>query len=168
MNKINAIFSADVSGGFSHHGCYPWARLHEEINWFEKHTENQIVIMGRKTWDDPKFTKFLKNRINYVVTSKPLGSLDARTLTGENYKQDIINLSKMYNKNIFILGGKSILEDCRDIIDNIYLTFIKNSYRMDTKLNLTSFLTGFRARTAIPREKCTFMLYSNEFKCINI
>ena len=160
---INAIFAVDWAGGLGNKGTLPWPKIQADMDWFKGHTENNIVVMGRKTWDDPKLPKPLKDRINYVVTNRPLGTTTARTLRGDTYKEEILNLQKMYpNKKVFIIGGKTILEDCRDLIDNVYLTIIKGSFKVDTKIKLNEFLQGFRARTAIPSEKCTFMIYSNE------
>lgn len=163
MSKINAIFAVDWVGGLGNNGTLPWPKIQEDFDWFKQHTLNNIVVMGRNTWDDPKMPKPLVDRVNYVVTNRPLGSTAARTIRGSNYKEEILNLRRMYpNKEVFIIGGKTLLEDCRDIIDNLYLTIVKGSYKVDTKLKIHEYLAGFRARTAIPGDKCTFMIYSNE------
>ena len=48
---IKAILAVDEKGGVSKHGSMPWPKNLLDMKWFVENTKNQIVVMGRKTWD---------------------------------------------------------------------------------------------------------------------
>ena len=54
---ICTIFATDQMGTFGNRGTLPWPMDAEDMAWFREHTIDQIVVMGRKTWDDPKMKK---------------------------------------------------------------------------------------------------------------
>ena len=83
---IKAIMAVDDKGGISKGSSMPWPKNSNDLKWFKKNTENHIVVMGSKTWEDPFMPTPLKNRINILVTSKDL-----------SYTQElIIILMEMY------------------------------------------------------------------------
>ena len=63
---IKAILAVDDKGGVSKNGSMPWPRNLKDLEWFKKNTLNHIVIMGKKTWIDPKMPTPLKERLNKV------------------------------------------------------------------------------------------------------
>ena len=67
---IKAILAVDDKGGVSKKRSMPWPHNQKDLNWFKKNTINQVVIMGRTTWDDLKEKKPLSSRINVLVTSQ--------------------------------------------------------------------------------------------------
>ena len=69
---IKAIMAVDDKGGISKGSSMPWPKNSNDLKWFKKNTENQIVVMGSKTWEDPFMPAPLANRINILVTSKDL------------------------------------------------------------------------------------------------
>ena len=104
---IKAIIAVDDKGGISKGQSMPWPKNSIDLKWFKKNTLNNIVIMGRKTWDDPFMPTPLKSRINILITNK-----DPQIYQGANYylsgsiNDKIINIQKKYNnKDIFIIGG---------------------------------------------------------------
>ena len=68
---LKAIMAVDDEGGVSKLGRMPWPKNSSDLEWFKNHTVNQVVIMGRSTWIDPKMPTPLLNRINVLITSKP-------------------------------------------------------------------------------------------------
>jgi len=143
---ICTIFSVDQMGGFGNKGSLPWDHDPEDMAWFREHTLNQIVVMGRNTWDDPKMLKPLPDRENCVISSKPLANKYSTVKRFHtNYKQRLVEMSKSDpDKKIFILGGPSIIMECRDIIDTAYITHRKGAGFTDVKLDTKTFLTMFR------------------------
>ena len=112
---ICTIFATDQVGTFGNRGTLPWSMDPEDMAWFREHTLNQIVVMGRKTWDDPKMKKPLPDRINCVISNKPLNMPVARRLSGD-YKKQIQELQELYpKKNIFIIGGPNIIMECKEL-----------------------------------------------------
>ena len=61
---IKAIMAVDEKGGISKGQSMPWPKNSIDLKWFKENTINNIVVMGRKTWDDPFMPTPLKSRIN--------------------------------------------------------------------------------------------------------
>lgn len=143
---ICTIFSVDQIGGFGNKGSLPWAHDPEDMAWFREHTLNQIVVMGRNTWNDPKMPKPLPDRVNCVISNHRLpGHYRGVRLLGGNYKEQIVDMAKRFpDKKVFILGGPSIIMDCKDLIDTAYITHRKGAGFTDVKLDMRTFLSTFR------------------------
>lgn len=161
---ICTIFATDQMGTFGNRGTLPWAMDPEDMAWFREHTHNQIVVMGRKTWDDPKMKKPLPDRINCVVSSKPIiGYPSVRRLSGD-YQTKIKDLQVLFpNKKIFILGGPDIIMDCKDLIDYAYVTHRKGAAFSDVRIDLRAFMIGMRILSSRPStdKMLNFSIYKN-------
>ena len=163
---ITAIFSIDQTGGIGNRGTLPWKHHPEDMQWFRELTLNQVVVMGRRTWDDPKMPKPLKNRTVYVATNRP--TTYAGIISG-NLVNEVLELEKQHsNQTIWIVGGPKIIESCINILDSVYLTHFKGSYKIDTRIDLKSFLTGFTpVRAEVAQDfQSTFVKYEPIFKRI--
>jgi dihydrofolate reductase len=163
---INAIFAADHFGGIGNNGTLPWPKNSNDLKHFRKLTEGQVVVMGRRSWDDPSMPKPLPNRTVYVATSRPIAHASARVIKGD-ISEELLSLEKVHHdKTIWVIGGAEILEQCRDLYDRIYLTHFKGSYKIDTKVNLKTILSTYRmvSATANPADNCTFVTYESLFK----
>jgi len=161
---ICTIFATDQVGTFGNRGTLPWPMHKEDMDWFREHTHNQIVIMGRKTWDDPKMRKPLSDRINCVITNKPLnGYPTVRRLSGD-YKQQIRELQELFpGKNIFIIGGPDIIFECKELIDYAYITHRRGAAFSDVRIDLRAFMTGMRIISSRPStdKMLNFSVYKN-------
>jgi dihydrofolate reductase len=157
---MKAIFAVDSSGGIGNKGSLPWPKHADDLAWFKEHTLNNIVVMGKNTWKDKKMPKPLKDRINVVVTNNPPEDALARYSTPDNLTETLITLKESFpEKEIFVIGGKQVLEWLRPEIKTIYLTRFKGRYYTDTRLDLNSFLTGFRLMSVKPGDNCTFEVW---------
>jgi dihydrofolate reductase len=158
---IKAIFAVDHWGGMGNNGTLPWPHHSEDLQYFKEQTLNHIVVMGRRTWDDPKMPKPLPNRLCYVATNR---SIDYnRTLKGD-LKTEIKNLQTKFPKlNVWIIGGPDILLQTKSLIDELHITHFKAGYRTDVKLDLHKFLLGFRVMSSKPStdRNCNWMVYKN-------
>ena len=160
---ICTIFATDQMGTFGNRGTLPWKPNPEDMAWFREHTLDQIVVMGRKTWDDPKMPKPLPSRINCVITNKPIKTPNVRKLSGD-YKKQICELQILFpNKNIFILGGPDIIMDCKDLIDYAYVTHRKGAAFSDVRIDLKAFMVGMRITSSRPStdKMLNFSIYKN-------
>lgn len=107
---IKSIFAVDHWGGMGFNGSLPWPHHSEDLKYFKEQTSGDIVIMGRRTWDDPKMPKPLPDRTTFVITHRPiLGYTNVKTIKG-----DIVESIKKIavdnpNKTIWIIGGPEIL-----------------------------------------------------------
>ena len=67
---IKAIFAVDVWGGMGYNGSLPWPHHREDFQYFKDQTTDHIVVMGLRTWVDPKMPNPLTIRICYVSTNR--------------------------------------------------------------------------------------------------
>ncbi len=102
--------------------------ISEDLRRFKQLTQNNVVIMGRKTYDSLPF-KPLKNRINIVITSKDI-ELDGCIVVHST--NEALERAVEYDKEIFIIGGAKIYKQFMDKADKLYLTHIEEKYEADT------------------------------------
>jgi dihydrofolate reductase len=157
---LKAIFATDSVGGIGNRGTLPWPKNAEDFAWFKEHTLNNVVVMGRKTWADPKFPKPLKDRINFVVTQQQTDDLRARFIHPDNLLTTLESTKISFpEKQIFVIGGKKMLEWLRPEIKTIYMTRFKGRFYSDTKIDLDSYLTGYRLMSVKPGTNLTFEVW---------
>jgi dihydrofolate reductase len=161
---INALFAVDSFGGMGFNGGLPWPHNKADMANFQRLTMGHVVVMGRRSWEDPKMPKPLNGRTVYVASNRPVayaGQIDG------NLVSEVLRLEKLHEgKTIWVVGGPDILNECRDLYDEVHLTHFKGSYKIDTKIDLKNFLTGFvpvRASVSNDR-KSTFIKYEPIFK----
>jgi dihydrofolate reductase len=161
---ICTIFATDQVGTFGNRGTLPWPIDKEDMSWFREHTLNQIIVMGRKTWDDPKMRKPLPDRINCVISNRTIeGYPSVRRLSGD-YKKQIRELQTLFpTKNIFIIGGPELIMECKDLIDYAYITHRKGAAFSDVRIDLRSFMSGMRITSSRPStdKMLNFSIYKN-------
>lgn len=101
-------------------------RLKKDMTHFKNITTDNVVIMGRKTYES--LGKTLPNRVNIVLSRNMKSNEDFYTFDSiekaiewskENYPQ----------KEIFIIGGASVYDKALkdDIVDKLYMTKIKQT-----------------------------------------
>ena len=160
---ICSILASTNLGGIGNRGTLPWPKHTQDMIWFKEHTENQIVVMGRNTWDDPKMPKPLPNRINYVVSRHhvdkeyqhlvrwiPSDAMDnIKQIQKQNPKQDV-----------FIIGGKQLYDATESIVERVYLTRMKGAWFADTRIDLERYLTCFRISGVRPGNNCTYEIWN--------
>ena len=162
---INALFAADQFGGIGYNGTLPWPHNSNDLQNFKRLTDGHVVVMGRNSWDDPKLPKPLPNRTVYVASNRPVSQ--GAFLVKGNLQEEVVKIKRNHpNKTIWVVGGSDILAQCKDMYDRIYLTHFKGSYRIDTKVDMKSILSGYRmvSASAAPQDKCTFVVYESIFK----
>lgn len=133
----------------------PWSYQKSDMTRFKQLTSNNIVIMGRKTYES--IGKPLPNRRNIVLTSKSIQNLPDKDfiMTFDDLKL-AIDWCKQKPKDIetFIIGGAQIYQTAleENLVDRIYLTNIGTTinpkysdsliYGFDTK-----FLDNFKLKS---------------------
>ena len=161
---INALFAVDHYGGMGFQGSLPWPHNAEDLAHFQRLTTGHVVVMGSKSWNDPDMPKPLNGRTVYVASTKPVRH--AGRIEGDLVEQALRLEQQHPDQIIWIVGGPKLIETCVNILDNVYLTHFKGSFKIDTKLDLRSFLTGFiPVRAEVARDfKSTFIKYAPIFK----
>lgn len=130
---INGIVAIERNQGIGFEGQMPWPRLAGDMRWFKEKTTDQIVIMGRKTWESIG-SKNLPNRINIVISRNFIEEAD-RCFSDTDRALDFCKMFYPY-KEIFIIGGSAIYEHYLDIIDRFYITEIDADYHCDKFFDL--------------------------------
>ena len=131
---IKLIAAISNNRGIGKDNQIPW-RLQKEMKHFTDVTtfaaknKYNIVIMGRKTWESiPKLFRPLKNRKNYIISSK---------LLHQDYVFKSLKIALLHAKrdphcdNIFIIGGEQLYKDGITYCDQIILTVIRKKYECD-------------------------------------
>ena len=132
--------AVDEKGGISKGKSMPWPKNSTDLTWFKENTTNNIVVMGRKTWEDPFMPTPLKSRINVLITNK-----DKKLIYGADYylsgniNNQIKDIQLKYmEKDIFIIGGSEIINLTFNSIEQFYLTRIYGNYNCEKFIDISS------------------------------
>ena len=148
---INLIVATSINNVIGQENTLPW-KLSSDLKRFRELTTNNVVIMGRKTFDS--IGKFLPNRINMILTSRAkddlfggyihliespteyMTSKEPPTAFFNTTLEEALSVSKQLfpDKEIFIIGGGQIYKEALDkkIVDRIYLTRVFTKVEGDT------------------------------------
>lgn len=114
----------------------PWPPNRDDFKWFKTTTTNQIVVMGRKTWESPDMPKPLPNRTNVVVSSTPINN-DAVIQINGNVCEKLLDLQSAHStQHIYVIGGASLLTQVKPVLEKMLITRIPGVYPMMCPLML--------------------------------
>ena len=130
---INCLVAVERNQGIGFEGQMPWPHLKGDMRWFKEKTTDQIVIMGRKTWDSIG-GKALPNRINLVLSRSKIEGPDCCS----DDTDWLLGYCKTFYpyKEIFIIGGSAVYQHYMDIVDRFYVTEIDADFKCDTFFDL--------------------------------
>ena len=112
---ISAIVAVDNDWGIGFNGEL-LERIPDDLKYFKKLTENNVVVMGRKTWES--LPGKLPGRINIVVSRNPVEGAD-------EWVQDLANFideNKDTEEEIFVIGGGMVYFETLKYAKRLYLT----------------------------------------------
>jgi len=125
---MKLIVASDPIGGMGYRNTLPWTKIKGDLPRFKALTDNQKIIMGRKTWDSLPL-KPLPGRVSYVVSS--VKQDDVTTISIADLKLPMFD-------DAWLIGGATLIKHCWDYIDEIHLSRIFNLYVCDTYLDLAT------------------------------
>lgn len=125
---IAFLWAEDRNGVIGHNGILPW-RLPNDMKFFKQMTTNQVVVMGRKTFEGMG-KKALPNRMNIVITSDP--SYEAEDVEVMHNHQAVMDFINKIDKDIFIIGGAVVFASFIKEVNLLYRTVIDESFAGDT------------------------------------
>ena len=136
---IKAIMAVDEKGGISKGKSMPWPKNSIDLKWFKENTINNIVVMGRKTWEDPFMPTPLKSRINVIITNKNKNLIEgADYYINGNIIDQIQDIQSEYkDKDVFIIGGSQIINLTSKLIEQFYLTRIYGNYDCEKFIDIS-------------------------------
>lgn len=126
---ISIIAAYDRNRLIGNKGSMPWY-IPGELRRFRALTENNIVIMGRKTY--VSLGRPLPDRVNIVISGNENFTADgcytASSITGA------IAMARLFwpDKDIFIGGGAQIYSQTIEMADMMYITEIDGEFEGDT------------------------------------
>jgi dihydrofolate reductase len=124
---MKLILACDSAGGIGYQNKLPWNKIQGDLPRFKTLTENQIVAMGRNTWDSLP-TKPLPSRVNIVITNNPIGFPKNVLATND------LDVLKEYK--VWLIGGAKLIKSCWDKIEEIHLTKTFSKYTCDVYIDL--------------------------------
>lgn len=129
---LNIIFACNQNGVIGKDNTIPW-KISRDLKFFKQITLNKIIIMGRKTFESIG-SKPLKDRINIVITSNPSETEYENLIYADSLQHavEIANDIKSDNNEMFIIGGKKLIEDALPFADTIYRTLVNYDINDDS------------------------------------
>lgn len=125
---MKLIIACDPKGGIGYKNKLPWTNLQGDLPRFKALTENQVVIMGRKTWESlPK--KPLPNRTNIILSSERIPNLPNDAFSISSGIDTITN-------DAWIIGGAQVINSSWHKVDEVYLSLTKQEYTCDVFIDL--------------------------------
>lgn len=109
--------------------------IKDDLKNFKNLTTENIVVMGRKTWESLPI-KPLPNRENVILTTSDNNFEGAITL---NSLEELKNYIRNKDKDIFIMGGASIYNQIIDnnMAEEAHITFVNDICKdADTYINI--------------------------------
>lgn len=132
--KVYPIVAMSINGVIGKENKLPWPKCKEDLKRFRELTTDNVVIMGRKTYDS--IGKPLPNRINIIVTSSIKVEVQSHSqdLHFTSSIKEALLLANSFDKKIFIIGGDTLYRQTLPLWDILYLTIInKHIEDGDTK-----------------------------------
>jgi dihydrofolate reductase len=125
---MKLIVACDPKGGIGYNNKLPWSNIQGDLPRFKHLTANQVVVMGRNTWESlPK--KPLLGRLNFIVTSQ--------NLLLPNGAIQVPNLNHFTEyKDAWLIGGAKLINSSWHMIDEVHLTQTLSEYPCDTFIDL--------------------------------
>lgn len=166
---INMILAIDLEGGIGKDGTLPW-HYSEDLKRFKFLTQNDFAVMGRNTWNDPKFPKPLKGR-KTVVCSRNSDLLIERYHIDKildceyHHIHNEVELIHRHcrthymKQNVWIIGGAKLYNQMITHVDNVYLTLINDTHDCDTFFDTEKLYDNFELSYEEIHEDYSFLTY---------
>lgn len=124
---LSIIVAHDRNRVIGKNNQLPW-HLPQDLAYFKKVTMGRPVIMGRKTHES--IGRLLPGRENIVITRNKNYQADGCMII--HSLNDIRQLEKKFQGEIFIIGGAEIFEKTLHEVDRLYITYIDEEFEGDT------------------------------------
>ncbi len=133
MNKIKMIACVNNTLSLGDNGKLLY-RIKDDLINFKNKTKNNVVVMGRKTYESLPI-KPLPNRINIVISSnKQYAAKDCEVVASVAEAIELYR-NKYSNLDLFVIGGGQIYKSFFDlnVVDEINLTLVNRNDESITK-----------------------------------
>lgn len=117
MVNYNVIVAVNENLVIGKDNKLPWYSS-EDLKYFKHITTNNVVIMGRKTYES--IGKPLPNRVNIVISTT---TNFTEVITVKSF-EEALEMASLHDKEVFVIGGASLYEKVISDADKLYLTWI--------------------------------------------
>lgn len=144
MHKFKVILATSKNHILGNNNSIPWlGKYPKDLQYFKKITsfsplDNQnIVIMGRKTWESLPLNK-LPNRIPIVISTTLKANSDY--YLANSFEKALQLCDIIPHNEVFVIGGQSIYQQAfnHNQCGEIYHTIINKDYQGDTQLEIVN------------------------------
>lgn len=116
MKPFKAIVAMSENGVIGKGNTMPW-HIPEELKWFKKMTLDQVLLMGRKTYES--IGRPLPRRETLVL------SRGNPAIEGVQVIQDFKAITPSDDKTLWIAGGAEIYKLALPYCSDLYMTHVK-------------------------------------------
>ena len=128
---IKAIVAMDRNRVVGFKNTLPW-KLPEDLKRVSELTTNNLVIMGRTTYESlPEKYRPLPNRKNIVVSQKGFESTDEIEVWSDLKKAIAMYKEMDSSKILWVFGGQKIYEQTIDDWQEVHLTYVDAEHEGD-------------------------------------
>ncbi len=172
MKKFSIIVAVDTAMGVGKDGGLPW-HFSEDMKYFKAVTtaeyavgEQNVVIMGRKTWESlPEKYRPLSGRINVVISSNkdyplPQGALSFPSI------ESALAYAETKKGKVFVIGGAKIFAQTIGHVqcEELFLTKIDKDFSCDVFFPTIPHSFERKEILASKEEKGTFLQFLHLLK----
>lgn len=120
LPPFKAIAAMSLNRVIGKGNTLPW-NIPEELEWFKKNTLDQIIIMGRKTYDS--IGRPLPRRQSIILSKTTPNNIPGVTVIHDLH--DLLSLDLPPEKTLWIIGGAQIYTLTLPYTSELYLTIVK-------------------------------------------
>lgn len=126
--SIKLICAISKNNVIGNENKLPW-NLSEDLKRFKKLTSNNLIVMGRKTFDS--IGRPLPNRKNIVLSNNLNLEIDGVEVF--NSPDEVISLYKEIpeKKDMYIIGGTFVYKLFLEYCDYLYITYVDKNFEGD-------------------------------------
>lgn len=137
----------------------PW-NYPEDLKYFKKNTLNKDVLMGLNTYNSivSRIGKPLPKRNNFVLSFNKIELNGATCVTNLN---SFLDEYKNNDKELFVIGGKTVYDQTINHADYLYITFIRKEYIGDVYFSKFD-LDAFEEIERTDLEEISFVIYKRK------
>ena len=128
---MNLIVAVDENWAIGYKGDL-LAKISEDLKYFKQKTLNNIVVMGRVTFESLPSKKPLKNRTNIVLTNDK--TYQAHDVVVCHTTAEVLQISNNCEQETFIIGGEQIYKLFLPYYKKAYITKIYHRFEADRHL----------------------------------
>jgi dihydrofolate reductase len=136
--SLTSIVAVSKNGVIGSGNAMPW-RIKSDVEFFKRTTTNNVVVMGRRTFDS--IGKCLPKRYNVIVTHHSLVlTSEPKTCTvAGSISEALFRSSKAPNvyKEAYVIGGGMMYKQFAPFVDKYLITLVDTDVDGDTFFDLS-------------------------------